>query len=61
MYLFALLEKQCQSQLLAEAAETNGIAKKIIDPKDAAYTAANNGYWETNHNNVSAARMCNHS
>ncbi|WVW84365.1 hypothetical protein I302_106399 [Kwoniella bestiolae CBS 10118] len=51
VYLFALLEKTCQQQLLAEAAEANGLKKRIISPEDAAYTAENNGYWETMYNN----------
>jgi ribulose-5-phosphate 4-epimerase/fuculose-1-phosphate aldolase len=54
IYLFCLLEKQCQLQLLVEAAAANGIPKRIIAPEDAAYTQASNGYWETMYNNVSS-------
>jgi ribulose-5-phosphate 4-epimerase/fuculose-1-phosphate aldolase len=39
VYLFSLLEKQCQLQLLAEAAAANGIPKRIIGDEDAAYNA----------------------
>jgi hypothetical protein len=53
VYLFCLLEKTCQQQLLAEAAEANGLTKRIIAPQDAAYTQESNGYWETMYNNVS--------
>ncbi|RTE72202.1 hypothetical protein BHE90_013403 [Fusarium euwallaceae] len=37
-YLFTLMEKSCQIQLLAEAAAANGIPKRIIDDDVAAYT-----------------------
>ncbi|KAK7472389.1 hypothetical protein VKT23_000504 [Stygiomarasmius scandens] len=43
IYLFGLLEKQCQLQLLAEAAAANGIPKKIISDEDAAYNAETEG------------------
>lgn len=39
-YYFALLDKQCHVQLMQEAAEANGIKKNLIDPVDAAFTAA---------------------
>jgi len=53
IYLFCLLEKICQQQLLVEAAAANGLKKSIIAPEDAAYTKESNGYWETIYNNVS--------
>ncbi|TDZ14046.1 Meiotically up-regulated gene 14 protein [Colletotrichum spinosum] len=37
-YLFTLMEKSCQVQLLAEAAAANGIPKRVIGDKVAAYT-----------------------
>ncbi|KAH9226690.1 hypothetical protein K456DRAFT_42934 [Colletotrichum gloeosporioides 23] len=37
-YLFTLMEKSCQVQLLAEAAAANGIPKRIIEDNVAAYT-----------------------
>ncbi|EEU37350.1 uncharacterized protein NECHADRAFT_97089 [Fusarium vanettenii 77-13-4] len=37
-YLFTLMEKSCQIQLLAEAAAANGIPKRIVDDDVAAYT-----------------------
>lgn len=36
-FLFRLMEKSCQVQLLAEAAAANGIEKKIISDEEAAY------------------------
>ncbi|KAJ7280291.1 arad-like aldolase/epimerase [Mycena rebaudengoi] len=46
VYLFALLDRHCHLQLLAEAAAANGIPKSIISPKDAEYTVKTTGYWE---------------
>ncbi|ESK84752.1 class ii aldolase adducin domain protein [Moniliophthora roreri MCA 2997] len=40
IYLFALLEKTCQMQLMVEAAAANGIPKVCIDDDDAKYNAA---------------------
>ncbi|THV06191.1 arad-like aldolase/epimerase [Dendrothele bispora CBS 962.96] len=40
IYLFCVLEKQCQVQLLAEAAAANGIPKVLIGEEDAAFSAA---------------------
>jgi len=40
VYLFFALENACRVQLMAEAAAANGIQKNIIDPEDAAFTAA---------------------
>jgi len=40
---FIALERCCQSQLLAEAAAANGIAKKYIDDEDAEYTKKGTG------------------
>lgn len=37
-YLFTLMDKSCQVQLLAEAAAANGIPKRIIEDNVAAYT-----------------------
>lgn len=37
-YLFTLLERSCQVQLLVEAAAANGIPKQLIRDTDAAYT-----------------------
>ena len=37
-YLFTIMEKSCQIQLLAEAAAANGLAKRIIGDEVAAYT-----------------------
>ncbi|KAF4823689.1 Meiotically up-regulated gene 14 protein [Colletotrichum siamense] len=37
-YLFTLMEKSCQVQLLAEAAAANGLPKRIIEDNVAAYT-----------------------
>ncbi|RSL40159.1 hypothetical protein CEP53_013544 [Fusarium sp. AF-6] len=37
-YLFSLMEKSCQIQLLAESAAANGIPKRIIHDDVAAYT-----------------------
>ena len=39
-YLFSALEKQCQIQLLMEAAAANGVQKSIISERDASFTAA---------------------
>jgi len=36
-FLFRLMEKSCEVQLLAEAAAANGIKKKIISDEEAAY------------------------
>lgn len=36
-FLFRLMEKSCEVQLLAEAAAANGIEKKIISDEEAAY------------------------
>jgi ribulose-5-phosphate 4-epimerase/fuculose-1-phosphate aldolase len=36
-YLFGLMERSCQIQLLAEAAAANGLEKKIISDEEAAY------------------------
>ena len=36
-YLFILMEKSCQVQLLVEAAAANGIEKKLINDEEAAY------------------------
>jgi len=49
LYLFESLERQCQVQLLVEAAASSGLKKSYISEKDAAYTAANTQYWEINH------------
>lgn len=40
VYSFAALDKQCQIQLMQEAAEANGIKKTVIDDDDARFTAA---------------------
>ncbi|CAG7980438.1 unnamed protein product [Penicillium salamii] len=50
-FLFYSLEQACQSQLLAEAAAANGVAKKIIPHEVAQFTAdsvqtPNNFYLE---------------
>lgn len=37
-YLFTLMERLCEIQLLAEAAAANGIAKQVIGDEEAAYT-----------------------
>lgn len=37
--LYSMLEKACQSQLLAEAAAANGLPKKIIKDDAAKFTA----------------------
>jgi hypothetical protein len=52
VYLFALLDRHCHLQLLAEAAAANGIPKSIISPKDAEYTVKTTGYWEALYLNV---------
>ena len=36
-YMFMLMEKSCECQLLAEAAAANGIQKKLIQDEEAAY------------------------
>ena len=36
-YLFRLMEKSCEAQLLAEAAAANGLQKQIIKDEEAAY------------------------
>ena len=36
-YLFRLMEKSCEAQLLVEAAAANGIQKQIIRDEEAAY------------------------
>lgn len=38
-FLFYSLEQACQSQLLAEAAAANGVAKKVICNEVAQFTA----------------------
>lgn len=38
-FLFYSLDKACHSQLMAEAAAANGVAKKIIPDKVAKFTA----------------------
>lgn len=38
-YLFSALEKQCHIQLMQEAAEANGLKKRVIDDEDAKFTA----------------------
>lgn len=37
-YLFTLMERSCQVQLLAEAAAANGIPKRYVGEEEAAYT-----------------------
>jgi ribulose-5-phosphate 4-epimerase/fuculose-1-phosphate aldolase len=37
-YLFTLMERSCQVQLLADAAAANGIPKRYVDDEAAAYT-----------------------
>jgi ribulose-5-phosphate 4-epimerase/fuculose-1-phosphate aldolase len=37
-YLFLVMERACRGQLLVEAAEANGIPKKIISEEEAVYT-----------------------
>ena len=36
-YLFRLMEKSCEAQLLVEAAAANGIQKQLIRDEEAAY------------------------
>jgi hypothetical protein len=43
MGYFIALEKACQAQLLAEAAAANGISKRHIGQKEAAFTKENAG------------------
>ncbi|KAF8575494.1 aldolase [Ramaria rubella] len=40
VHIFTALENACKVQLMAEAAAANGLQKNIIDPEDAAFTAA---------------------
>lgn len=49
-----LLDKQCHMQFLVEAAAANGVKKQVIDPEDAAYTAATNGDWQLGYLNFKA-------
>ena len=36
-YLFRLMERSCEAQLLVEAAAANGVEKKVIRDEEAAY------------------------
>lgn len=36
-YMFRLMEKNCEVQMLAEAAAANGLKKRVISNKDAAF------------------------
>ncbi|KAK7463628.1 hypothetical protein VKT23_006970 [Stygiomarasmius scandens] len=51
VYLFAALDRQCQVQLLTEAAAANGIPKTIISKEDADYTAQTIQWWENTYIN----------
>ncbi|KAK7032430.1 hypothetical protein VNI00_013178 [Paramarasmius palmivorus] len=46
IYLFALLDKHCKLQLMAEAAAANGIPKLLIDDDDAEYNSRTQKDWE---------------
>ncbi|KAE9389289.1 arad-like aldolase/epimerase [Gymnopus androsaceus JB14] len=46
VFLFSVLDRLCQAQLLAEAAEANGIPKAVISKEDAEFTAKQFQYWE---------------
>jgi len=58
VYLFAALDRQCQVQLLTEAAAANGIPKTIISKEDADYTAQTIQWWENTYINVSLKIAC---
>ena len=50
-YLYTLMERSCQVQLLAEAAAANGISKVLVPDEAARYTFENASdpetlYWE---------------
>ena len=55
VYLFAALERQCQAQLLVEAASagTSNLKKVLISDEDAQFTAATLQNWENVYVNVS--------
>ncbi|KAE9390640.1 arad-like aldolase/epimerase [Gymnopus androsaceus JB14] len=46
VYFFGALERLCKVQLLAEAAEANGIPKTLISNEDAKFTAKTIQWWE---------------
>ena len=55
-YLYTLLERSCEVQLLAEAAATNGVAKVYVPDESAKYTFemssdAETLYWEVRSEN----------
>ena len=55
-YLYTLLERSCEVQLLAEAAAANGVAKVYVPDESAKYTFemssdAETLYWEVRSEN----------
>ncbi|ETW79780.1 hypothetical protein HETIRDRAFT_49391 [Heterobasidion irregulare TC 32-1] len=51
VYNFSSLERQCQVQLLAEAAAANGRKKTVISEEDAQFTANTLQWWEVSYTN----------
>lgn len=62
-FLMTLMERACQTQLLVEAAEANGLKKVYIPEKSAKYTFDNSSdaetlYWEGHPDLEYEAAMC---
>ena len=57
IYFFSALERLCKVQLLAEAAEANGIPKTLISNEDAEFTAKTIQWWENVYVNVSFIKI----
>ncbi|KZO90824.1 arad-like aldolase/epimerase [Calocera viscosa TUFC12733] len=49
LYYFEFLERQCQVQLLVEAAVSDGLQKTFVRDEDARNTARTTQYWENPH------------
>ncbi|KAJ3757509.1 class II aldolase/adducin N-terminal [Lentinula raphanica] len=46
VFLFGALDRLCHAQLLAEAAEANGLRKSVISKEDAEFTSKTIQWWE---------------
>lgn len=65
-YLYTLMERSCQIQLLAEAAAANGVPKVYVPEGAAKYTFDHSSdpealYWEAQPDMEYEAKMCNNA
>ena len=65
-YLYTLMERSCQIQLLAEAAAANGVEKVYVPDEAARYTFDHASdpetlYWEAQPDMEFEAEMCNNA